>query len=205
MWSGKRGLPLLKELFLQLPAQAAVLQLQSCYIFTNTSLWYFHQQFLAQCSSSTNNFFDLHQTLVLNHQCCHHESMTNTHFSQLSISFLFYLVVSNILYFHPYLGRMIQSEEHIFQQGGHHQLVLFASSFPSVLQQVFNHFPPFQLRNHRNGIKKTRRRGNSELGTREELKLDKKTDLWWKNSGYMMATVYIYTYVCVCVWICKIY
>ena len=123
-----------------------------------------------------------------------HSLFTAFHWFSLLFGGFEYFICSSLL------GEMIQSEEHIFQQAGNHQLVLFASSFPSVLQQVFNHFPPFQLRNHRNGIKKTRRRGNSELGTREELKLDRKTDLWWKNSGYMMATVYIYihTYICVC-------
>ena len=35
-----------------------------------------------------------------------------------------YLVVSNIFYFHPYLGDMIQFDEHIFQMGCfNHQLV----------------------------------------------------------------------------------
>jgi len=42
----------------------------------------------------------------------------------------FWVVVSNIFYFHPYLGMMIQFDEHIFQMGlFNHQLVLNAVFF----------------------------------------------------------------------------
>ena len=35
---------------------------------------------------------------------------------------IFWLVVSNTFYFHPYFGEMIQFDEHIFQMGWNHHL-----------------------------------------------------------------------------------
>ena len=37
---------------------------------------------------------------------------------------LIWVLVSRIFYFHPYLGKMIQLDEHIFQMGWNHQLVI---------------------------------------------------------------------------------
>ena len=44
--------------------------------------------------------------------------------------FLFWVVVSNIFYFHPYFGEMIQFDEHIFQIGWfNHQLAMNSHLF----------------------------------------------------------------------------
>ena len=56
------------------------------------------------------------------------------------LGIIFWVVVSNICYFHPYLGK-IPILTNIFQRGWNHQLVLYVKEWANlicILNQVFH-------------------------------------------------------------------